>query len=105
MPGCRARSGFRPTGLGFSSTLRGHMSLEEREREIERWEPVIADPERLHRLREEILVANLKDATQDADYFAERRGLRPVAAMLRQQPRLRRFFRWLRRRGPGAKAP
>jgi len=98
-PGCRAVSSFRPTGIGFSSTLRTHMSLEERGREIERWAAAIADPVRLQRLREEILVANLRDATRDANYYAERRGLRPVAAALRRQPQLRRFFRWLRGRG------
>lgn len=103
--GRRAVSSFRPTCLGFSSALRTHMSIEEREREIERWEPVIADPERLQRLREEILVADLKDAMWDAHYFAERRGLYSLTVGLREQPQLRRFFRWLRRRGPGAKAP
>lgn len=98
-PGCRAVSSFRPTGIGFSSTLRAHMSLEQREGEIERWEAVIADPARLQRLREEILVANLKDATWDAHAYAEGRGLRAVSVALRQQPQLRRFFRWLRGRG------
>lgn len=98
-PGCRAVSSFRPTAIGFSSMLRAHISLEEREREIERWEAVIADPERLRSLREEILVAHFKDATWDAHYYAERRGLRPIAAVLRRQPHLRRFFRWLRGRG------
>jgi hypothetical protein len=48
------------------------MSVDERERELGSWEAVIADPVRLQRLREQILVANLKNALWDANMYASR---------------------------------
>jgi glycosyltransferase involved in cell wall biosynthesis len=71
-PGCRAVSSFRPTGIGFTSAQRKHMSLEERAREMEPWDAAIADPARRQQLREAILVANLKSALSDASLYAER---------------------------------
>jgi hypothetical protein len=103
MPGCRAVSGYRPTGIGFSSLERRHMSLEEREREMERWAAAIVDPAALRGLREEILVASLKLAMWDAHFYAERRGWRGVWRAIRSQPTLRRLARRLR--GKPAETP
>jgi glycosyltransferase involved in cell wall biosynthesis len=96
MPGCRAISGYRPTGVGFSSLLRRQTPLEEREREMARWAAVIADPAGLRGLREEILVANLGMAMWDAHFYAERRDWRGVWRAIQSQPTLRRLVRRLR---------
>jgi len=98
LPRCLAVSSVHPTGLGFSSGMRAKMLLSEREREMSGWWAAIQDSERLQRLREDILAANLLDATRDADFFAERRGIRSAAAMLREQRGLRRLVQRLRGR-------
>lgn len=70
VPGCRTVSSERPTGLGFTSNLRKDMSLDEREQELADWAVAIGDAERLQRLREQILAANFRNATRDADFLA-----------------------------------
>lgn len=95
-PGCRAVTSLHPTGLGFSSAMRKQVPLPDRVREMSYWAEAIQDAERLQRLREDILAANLADATWHADYFAERRGLRPLQALFRRPQRLRRLVGRLR---------
>jgi glycosyltransferase involved in cell wall biosynthesis len=102
VPGCRAVSSVRPTGLGFTSAIRKTMSLEEREREIGQWAAAIADPGRLQQLREAILAEQFRDATRDANFLAWRNEVLENRPPPSPPPLIERLWR---RMGRGQPAP